>query len=535
MQLTKFKIPLSDDNQKALLYYNGYRLLLVFMFLGMLWLIKLPEPLGTHDQRMFTITVHVYFLLIMLSLLVVQTQQIPFVLQVILHFVVDIVCISVMMFASEGINSGFGMLMVVTIAACSLLSSYKLSLFFAAICSLVVLSQEIYLDLFRVYPQPNYPHAGFLGVTFFATALIAYKLASRLEQSELLTIRQAEDIENLASLNDHIVQNLQSGVIVIDKNRQLRLINQAGMRLLDKSDIRTGDHLSNISQSLSLVIEQWQLRPSSDSIELEGFDHTLDVHASIRQLGSSRESNLLIFLYDSSRMRREAQSLKLASLGRLTASIAHEVRNPLGAISHASQLLSESQDITDSDKRLTDIINEHSHRVNQIIENVMSVSRMDVPDKEKIRLNEWLYHFVSNFADQFAITRNRIYYEINPQDLEVFIDSSQLDQVMRNLCENAIRYSRKHELINIFCHINADTQEPYIDVCDTGPGIPVDVREHLFEPFFTTENTGSGLGLYLAREMCEINQAKLQLLSSHSEGSCFRISFPPIETASQIQ
>ncbi|MEX2352998.1 MAG: HAMP domain-containing sensor histidine kinase, partial [Gammaproteobacteria bacterium] len=228
---------------------------------------------------------------------------------------------------------------------------------------------------------------------------------------------------------------------------------------------------------------------------------------------------------DVSKLRQQAQQLKLASLGRLTASIAHEVRNPLGAISHAGQLLSESEQLNDEDRRLTAIIKEQSVRVNDIIENVMRISRRDRALPASINLHEWLQKFLDEFMARYQLEDGDIKLGTSTEELHANMDPGQLYQVMWNICENGIRYSKGKPLLSIRCELQAESGRPFIDIMDNGRGMAADIAEHLFEPFITTEAKGTGLGLFIARELCEANQATLNLYSNTDKGCCFRINF----------
>jgi two-component system sensor histidine kinase PilS (NtrC family) len=234
--------------------------------------------------------------------------------------------------------------------------------------------------------------------------------------------------------------------------------------------------------------------------------------------------------------RQRAQQLKLASLGRLTASIAHEIRNPLGAISHAGQLLAESPNLDAQDQRLSGIIKEHCGRVNGIIENVMSLSRRETSMPEIFELEHWLETFYQEMTGRLDLASEEVIVRKQVDDaVHVRMDASQLHQVLWNLCENGLRYGRSLPRLILRYGIRDDSQRPYLDVIDSGEGIPEDDIEHIFEPFFTTAGQqGTGLGLYLARELCEGNQASLSLLESTSEGCCFRILFAHPERSQEI-
>ena len=221
-------------------------------------------------------------------------------------------------------------------------------------------------------------------------------------------------------------------------------------------------------------------------------------------------------------MAQQAQQLKLASLGRLTASIAHEIRNPLGAISHASQLLAESRHLDKGDLRLTEIIEEQSKRVNTIVKNIMQLSRRDRAQPEDLFLRPWLDQFIQEFIHHEKIPAERIQVEITPPDLQIRFDPTQLHQILWNLCHNGIHHGAGRLVLR-----GGSTRQPYhqyLDIMDDGDGIDAGMAHAIFEPFFTTANHGTGLGLYIAKELCESNQARLNYVPEN-EGTHFRITF----------
>ena len=226
-------------------------------------------------------------------------------------------------------------------------------------------------------------------------------------------------------------------------------------------------------------------------------------------------------------MAQQAQQLKLASLGRLTASIAHEIRNPLGAISHAGQLLAESQRLDAGDSRLTEIIKEHSQRVNTIIENILQLSRREHVHAKEFQLKPWLDEFLYDFCSSEHVSNRQISLDISPEDTEIRMDPSQLHQIMWNLFSNGIRHGGTKGLPTLVIKggVTQESHIPFLDIIDSGPGIDPETAQHIFDPFFTTEPHGTGLGLYIARELCECNQARLNYIQRQEGGGCFRITF----------
>jgi two-component system sensor histidine kinase PilS (NtrC family) len=218
--------------------------------------------------------------------------------------------------------------------------------------------------------------------------------------------------------------------------------------------------------------------------------------------------------------------MKLASLGRLTASIAHEIRNPLGAISHASQLFDESPDLNPADKRLTEIIKTNTARVNQVIENVLQLSRRDPGSPQQIKLKSWLKKVIDDLIKHQGFKQTEILLQIEPGNTVIVADPEQLRQLVANLCNNAREHGPQDDLkLQIIGGIFQEFDHPVVDVIDNGPGITPKVAKQIFEPFFTTRNTGTGLGLYIAKELSETNHIRLEYIPGPTSGSCFRLHF----------
>ncbi|HEY7884555.1 MAG TPA: HAMP domain-containing sensor histidine kinase, partial [Cellvibrionaceae bacterium] len=266
-----------------------------------------------------------------------------------------------------------------------------------------------------------------------------------------------------------------------------------------------------------------------------------EVKLSTANLELSADTGTLIFVEDNRALTQQAQQLKLASLGRLTASIAHEIRNPLGAIGHATQLLAESTDLAPADLRLLDIINVHTKRVNQIIENIFQVSKRKLSEPQIIDLSSWLKSFTAEYGRNKQLETGKdisaiIQVKQGVKPLYIRFDESQLQQVLSNLLDNALRYIKSDSYqppITLTTGLDTIRNTPYLSIIDNGQGVSADNQKHLFEPFFTTENTGSGLGLFLCKELCEANQAYISYIADDQQPSCFTIQFAHSEKVQQ--
>ncbi len=509
---------------RALSYFNFYRILLSGVFVAVTIPTKLPSPLGSLDGTLFIIVSYVYFFTAIIFSGFIHYRILRFNLQIVLQTLADIIMLGLLMYSSSGLGSGFGMLLVIAVAGGSILMAGKIALLFAAIATIFVLGHELYLKFSGFSYSGNYVHAGIMGVTFFITAFVGILLSTRVRETEALAKQQAIEINELARINEHIVQRMHSGIIVLSNNMDILLMNKAARSFLGRgnADLDNDEHVSTL---LGIHIKKWLSGEESQNVIIKPDNEGLELQLSFIKLKRETDFQVLTFVEDITKLRQRAQQLKLASLGRLAASIAHEVRNPLGAINHAGQLLNESDTLIMEDRRLVEIIDDHSRRINTIIENVLNISRRKHPALKKIGINAWLYVFRDELISRYKLDDKSVVLEMSKENIVISADPSQLHQIMWNLSENALRYSKRKPFLSFYCDVDNATGRPYIDVIDYGPGIPDNIRESLFEPFFTTEMHGSGLGLYLAQELCEENRATLNLQSSSNKGTIFRIIF----------
>lgn len=508
---------------RALRFFNLYRLVLSGLFTVFVLINTLPPPLGQDNRGLFAVAVLGYLCAAVVMQVFIEQRYLGRLSLVYAQVLLDIGAITTMMFASGGVSSGLGILLVMTVVGGSILTAGRHALAFAALSSIAIITEETYAAFIYRTAAVSYTQAGLLGAVFFGAAVLAYLSARRLRESEALAHQRAAAIANLERLNVSIVQRMRSGIVALDEQQRVRVMNASAARLLGTDFGVEGNTLNELLPELARRFETWRRDGRNVAVPVHG--RAGDVTVAFSSLGTDEREGTLIFLEDDAMLRQRAQQLKLASLGKLVASIAHEIRNPLGAISHAAQLLGENEAQLVEDKRLTEIIRNHSQRVNAIVENVMSLARRDVTIAESFELRPWLEEFANELRSRYGLDVNAIAVRVNPIDLTVRMDGSQLQQVLWNLCENALRYSSGTPLVELHAGVDSASGRPFLDVTDHGSGIAPEFVERMFEPFATTEATGTGLGLYIANELCEANQATLRLESNTSNGCRFRINF----------
>jgi len=496
-----------------------YRIVLGGLFIFLFYTRLSPSLFGAHDRHLIILISQGYLTISILSGLCILGRITSYTVQSQLLILTDILILTLLMHACGGVDSGIGILLAVSIAAGGLLIGGRCAMFFAALASLAVLTEQFYTDYTLGFTATSYAYAGMLGASFFTIAFLSYILAQRSEQILLLADRQQQTISKLEELNQYIIQHMQSGIIIVNRNQSVQMANEAALRLVNSTVMPV--ILNDISEQLAAAFQIWLLDAEQNHALLQLPNHA-EVHIRFMVLPTRHEFFYMIIVEDITLYNQRLQQSKLASLGQLTASIAHEIRNPLGAISHAGQLLSENPSLPAQDKRLIEIIETHCHRVNRIIEDILQLSRKSDSTREKILLKSWLENYLYNFSLEHSIKNETFKLSMSADSLSAFIDPNHLKQIMDNLCQNALKYGKPESGL-IQLHAFVVRQSVYIDVIDNGPGIGREHIGHLFEPFFTTSASGTGLGLYISKGLAELNQANLSYHLTKDNRSCFRL------------
>jgi two-component system, NtrC family, sensor histidine kinase PilS len=449
--------------------------------------------------------------------------------QAFIHIAFDVIAVTTLMLTSAGAASGVGLLLIMPVAAVSILLPSRIAITIAAIAALVVLAQQIVLWISGTADPSDLTQAGMLGGVIFVAAYAVAPLARRLRESEALVRQRDFDLANLAELSQYIVERLRESLVVVDEQDSIRLINESGRQILG-SDAKPDALLGEVSPRLLYLLAMWrQSVPENDTAggNLLAADGLREVRPHFAPLGDTRPPPVLIFLEDLTALDDRIQQTRLAALGRLSASIAHEIRNPVGAISHASQLLAEDPKLSDSNRRMTEIIKTNAERVSAIIGNVQQLARREQTRPERMPLGEWLADFAREFVTTGGYPADQLVIETPEPDLEVRVDPSHLHQILWNLVENAFRYSVQMAEDKVELRIGRLTgsNRPFLEVLDRGPGIESTLSDRIFEPFFTSRTSGTGLGLFIARELAGCNRALLVFEPRSGGGSIFRIVF----------
>jgi len=508
---------------RLLYVLNIYRVVLASLLFAIVWIFGNQFILGQSNLPLYLKTSITYILLALLALPFIKFQRPSFNVQLGLQISTDIVCIVVMAYASGGVSSNLEVLLLVTLASAGFISRGRITLFFAALAGIAVLLEHSYSVLTQEADLAQFMQAGLLSSAYFTVAFAAHKLSKYAVASEKLAEIRGADISYLAEANRLAIQDMPDGVLLVDERGVVRQANPGAVRLLGyKFSTTQKETLSACSPLLDALYGVWrQSRTNRDEVlHLPGTRYAVRVRFLPIQSGGF--GGAVVVLEDMQRVQAQLQQVKLAALGRLTANIAHEVRNPLSSISYAAELLQEGKQ-TEGQARLFKIILENAFRLNNIVLDVLQLNRRDSVQKVAFNLAEQLPDFIDNLQHTDGFTAAIVDIRVQGTCI-VHFDRGHFDQVLWNLCRNAIRFCQRQTGSVKLNAIATELGTVELEICNDGATIANDLVQRLFEPFFTTSEGGTGLGLFIARELCEANGAKLEY-KPREEVTCFRVVF----------
>jgi two-component system sensor histidine kinase PilS (NtrC family) len=480
------------------------------------------EFLGAQKPHIFMQACYIYlgicslsFVAYLFTLLIAQANHVLFLL------IIDFIALVVMIHASSNAIGGLGYLLLIPMAVGSTFLRGKTSVALAAFASILIMAPNLIDSFEGTGKNQGLFTSGLTGAILFITAISFRLLSKKIQSSEYKIQRQTELTDYLQGINNRIIETIQAGILVVDSQLNILLINNAAQTLLSKN--KEFQLLEDINK-VFIVLKKWQITARTPSTLMVNLGVNHDIKISFTALPDPNISSLMLFIEDKIHINQEAQQLKLASLGRLTSSIAHEIRNPLAAISHASQLLDESEHMHTSDQELLGMIHINSQRIDQTINNILQFSRRKEANTEVINICQWLQQFISTYCIHID---SDIIFNAHKENIFCSIDPNHLQQIMTNIVDNGLRHSQKEGVdnrITIEANINNASKLPFIDIIDEGDGINDEHIDTIFEPFYTTKTTGSGLGLYLCKELCQANKANIiYLKKTETQKSCFRL------------
>lgn len=516
----------SESFWHSLLLFNITRIIITGGLVILAWSLSFTN-LGSYNKALFFHAAGLHLVISIFLLALIKRRKPGFNEQLTQQVCVDVVLICVMIHACGGLASGLGILLMISLAGAGLISQGRLTLFYAAIASIGILLQEVYTLLaFGTIHAAQFTHAALLSLGYFAVAWLAQRLAARVLASEKLVRERSIDLVSMAQINHLIIKDLKEGILVVDKNGNIRQCNDHAGRLIHldaQPDYFHPARLSEHAPELAALLPEQRSHFSVDAEPQSLCIHGHPVRVRLVPIPGSRIADVIIYLEDLGHIQAQVQQLKLAALGRLTANIAHEIRNPLSSISHAAELLREEHFNDGTSNRLTRIITDNTQRLNKIVQDVLQLNRRDTARIDHFDLTAFLRTFVGDLCLTEKIDMD-VFSLRFIDDSFIYFDRNHLHQILWNLCRNAWRHCLQRKgsiVIQVTRAHNGD--DLYLDIRDDGTGIAEPQQKQLFEPFFTTAQHGTGLGLYIARELCEANHALLEYIHS-AAGAQFRLT-----------
>ncbi|WP_266158710.1 sensor histidine kinase [Dyella silvatica] len=509
-----------------LFFLNYFRLVQALIYIGLAFIPTAEWP-RLNNVGLAHGVASAYLLLTVLALAFTRRAASRSKLMVSVTLALDIAAAVLTVTAIHDARIGISMMLVVSLSAGALILPLRLSLFFAALATLGMLGHSA-LELPRADIDRELLESGLFGLAYFASTLLCHVLNRQLRATEALAEQRSIDLANLSQVNELIIRRMKTGVLLVDDANRIHQINESAWMLLGNPSADQRD-LGQLAPELSRRLYHWITSGKLDETSTQLADGVPEVVPRFARLAPNDDSHVLIFLDDTSLVSRRAEELTLSSLGRLSASIAHEIRNPLAAIRYSAQLLAESNDLGMTDQRMVEIINNHCVRLNDIIENILQLSRRERSRPETLDLGRWAHGFAEEYRQGNDLGIDSLRVIASEQPVTAVADPQQLQQVLWNLVQNALRYGRlpgePARVMVVARH--GEHNVPIIEVIDRGPGIAPKVAAQIFEPFYTTHEYGTGLGLYLARQMSEANQGSLEYVRVAGGGSCFRLILTP--------
>ncbi|MGX9720849.1 sensor histidine kinase [Stenotrophomonas acidaminiphila] len=438
----------------------------------------------------------------------------------------DILAATLLTHALPGASAGISMSLLFNISAAAMLLPLSRGMLVAVVASLATVAEFGWREFEGGQSTRTLAELAMFITSYLALAWISYQIGNRARRNQQLAERRGAEVANLFEINELIIRRMRTGVLVVDGGGRIALANEAAAALLGEAGdgLAGGEaRLGQVAPELARRLQRWRNGSSGEELPLQLANGQAEVQPRFARLLAGSDQTLL-FLDDTSVVSRRAESLTLSTLGRFSASLAHEIRNPLAAINYAAQLLEESDDLGDADRRLLQIIHQQCQRTNGIVESVLALARRERASPENLDLASFVRRFVLEYRQTLSTETDDVESIIRESSVPALMDPRHLHQVLTALVHNALKYGRMgDEPARVRIRVASSGRHAVIDVIDRGPGIPEAVATQLFRPFYTTSEHGTGLGLYIARELCRASQAQLDYIPVPTRGACFRI------------
>lgn len=514
--------------RRELYFFALYRLLMASVIAGLLFS-PLTTLVGEADHPRMARIVAIAYLVASLVVLALGRNERAVRTIVVCTVAVDIIAAILLAHALPGASAGISMSLLFNIAAAATLLPLSLGMGLALTASAATAGEYLWKLAEGGDPTRTLAELAMFVTSYLALAYISYQVGQRARNNQQLANQRGDEVANLFQINELIIRRMRTGVLVVDGANRITLANEAASSLIGDPDGNSGSgklELGSAAPELSKRLQRWRNGWSNEELPLQLSADQPEVQPRFARLLAGSDLTL-VFLDDSTVVSRRAESLTLSAMGRFSASLAHEIRNPLAAINYAAQLLEESTDIGDTDRRLLQIIHQQCQRTNGIVESVLGLARRERANPENLELAAFVRRFVIEYKQGLSLETDSVEPIISETSVHALMDPRHLHQILTVLVHNALKYGRiAQEPARIRLRVARQDRNAVIDVMDRGPGIPETVANQLFRPFFTTSEHGTGLGLYIARELCRANQARLDYVAIPAGGACFRLVLP---------
>ncbi len=524
-----------DITRRELYFFNLYRLLESAVYLGLIFSPMAGDWIAVSHSSLGRVVAAGYCLIAVILLVSTDRMRRHMGASIGLALTLDVVAASLILFSIRGGHSSIPMMLMVNVGVSALLLKFRQSILLAVLAAIGVLAPPLLAMMNGIPTDRSIVEASLFGLAYIGVAALCAYLGRQMRETEALAEQRGVDLLNLEQVNDLIIRRMKTGVLLVDDANHILRINESAWHLIGNPSPNQRD-LGQVAAELSRRLYHWRHSGRIDQNPVALAADVPEVIPRFSRMAPNDDTHILIFLDDTSLLSRRAEEMTLASLGRLSASIAHEIRNPLAAIRYSAQLLAESETMEDEDRRLVEIVNNHCTRANEVVENILQLSRRERSRPESIDLNAWALSFVEEYKQNNDLGQDHLRAITQNRQIEAMVDPQHLQQVVWNLVQNAIRYGREPGAVArvvVVARMATDKGPPVLEVIDRGPGIPAKVAAQIFDPFYTTSEYGTGLGLYLAKQMCESSQASLDYVPVAGGGACFRITLSPAATLTQ--
>lgn len=358
---------------------------------------------------------------------------------------------------------------------------------------------------------------------FILVIMVGY-LATQARENKIQAWIQTISANQLHELNDTVFSEMQTALVVVNLVGEIISMNHQARLLFDlPSEMPPPTQLQSLSSELIQRQARWERIKENDHtpFQIKGVDYSVEF-SFVRM--KTYAPLIMLSFEDMRHSFQKVRENRLAALGRLTASIAHEIRNPLGSVLSANELIKEQTQDT-MILYLAEKITNNGQRMNVIIDNILSMFSQKTATMQLIKLNQFIHEVIEDASSYDALESIPIRTDMSAAAAySIYFDREHLRQILHNLMLNAVAHSGRQDVeITLKAHFATSGHFLYLDICDNGLGIAEDDQDRIFEPFFSKQQ-GTGLGLFLVREMCLANQAKIEYVDREEGGACFRIT-----------